>query len=201
MQKLYLAYALYDDKIPFKFEVREIPIKSIHKDGTIETDWPCFYGIADYTNYINGSSEIRTETEYASGNSFVYYSESCEKCMRYLVDKRNGLFDKYESMLASAHELHKKLMDSTIQKNIQDELPAGGKQYSLWLSGFIATGNSARASYEGEFEGISFDDACDNWAKTAVEPEYYTPGTDKHRPKYWACKFFDNERDARKSFG
>jgi hypothetical protein len=69
------------------------------------------------------------------------------------------------------------------------------------MEGYSATGQSSTAIYLGEFEGDSFNDACDNWSKTIKQPEYYKSGTDKHRPSYWACKIFDNEIDARKSFG
>lgn len=75
------------------------------------------------------------------------------------------------------------------------------KKYSLWMEGYSVTGNSSTAQYLGEFKGTSFNDACDNWAKTIEEPEYYKPGTDKYRPSYWACYIFDNEIDAKKSFG
>lgn len=73
--------------------------------------------------------------------------------------------------------------------------------YPLWIEGYEVTGNSATASYLGVFEGKTFNEACDNWAKTIEQPEYYKSGNERQKPNYWACKIFENELEARKSFG
>lgn len=197
MDILYYAYVLTDDNEPFRFELMENPIKNILDNGTIETKYPCFYGVVKATNFINGSSDVKTEVEYSEGNSFVYFSTLYDNCMNFLVKKREETYKKYRDMLRSVNKFHEKFLDSEIQKHIKD----GVKKYSLWQEGYSATGQSSTAIYLGEFEGDSFNDACDNWSKTIKQPEYYKPGNDKHRPSYWACKIFDNEIDARKSFG
>lgn len=198
MLKLYQSYVLTDDKEPFKFELKEIPINSISKNGTIETKYPCFYGAMKCTNHINGSGDIKTDTEYFAGNSFVYFSMSYAKCMDYLAQKREELFQKYQKMLLELNKFHEKFLSSEIKDSVsRGEIG----MYPLWEEGYSITGNSSTASYLGVFEGKTFNEACDNWSKTIKQPEHYKAGNDVHRPSYWACKIFDNEIDARKSFG
>lgn len=200
MRVLYCAYVLTDDNEPFRFELKEVTIKSISDNGRIETEYPCFYGAMKATTLLNGSSELETGIEYSVGNSFVYYSTSYEDCMNFLVQKREEAFEKYRLILEKANTLYNKLSKSEIKKNVKSENPNGLKKYSLWIEGYSATGNDGTAQYLGEFEGASFNDACDNWAKTIETPELYKSGTDEYRPSYWACHIFDNEMDARKSF-
>jgi len=83
--------------------------------------------------------------------------------------------------------------------------------FEIWMEGYAVTGNSATAKKLGTYEADSFDAAVALYeadhAGSVVErygPESYTPGTDMTKaPKYgiWACRFYDNEQDARKSFG
>lgn len=199
MDILYYGYVLTDDKEPFKFELRENPIKNISDDGAIETEYPCFYGCIKSSKLLNGSSELKTDVEYSAGNSSVYFSMDYDKCMRFLADKREETHKRYMDMLWELNKFHEKFLNSEIQKHINN----GVKKYSLWQEGYAVTGQSSTAIYLGEFEGNSFNESCDNWAKTLNEEESkcYNPGTDKYRPSYWACRIFDNEIDARKSFG
>ncbi len=70
-------------------------------------------------------------------------------------------------------------------------------KYEVWSEGYVITGNSSGAIYHGIFDGESFKDACDNWALTLEDVSYYNGIT----LSYWGCRLFDNEDDARKSFG
>lgn len=201
MNALYLAYVLTNDNEPFQFLLKEISIKSISDNGAIETEYPCFYGLMKPTTFLNGSSELKTDAEYSVGNSSVYYSASYEDCMKFLVQKREEVFKKYRIMLEKANTIYEKFSNSEIKKNVKSENSNGLKKYSLWMEGYAVTGNESTAQYLGEFEGNSFNDACDNWAKTIENPELYKSGTSEHSPSHWACRIFDNEMDARKSFG
>lgn len=74
------------------------------------------------------------------------------------------------------------------------------KNFDLWLEGWHATGGGNDATYLGRWKGRTFEDACDAWAHH--KPARRLP--DYHRnpyPKYWGCKIYDNEKDARASFG
>lgn len=85
------------------------------------------------------------------------------------------------------------------------------KLFEIWVEGYAATGDSGTARKLGEYEAESFDGAVAMFEAenptTKVDhygPGSYRPGTDMSKvPKYgiWACRFYDNEADARKSFG
>lgn len=197
MNILYYAYILISDNEPFKFEVGEIPIIKVFDDGSIETARAFFYGAFDSTNQINGSSGVKTETEYSVGDSYTYFSTDYQKCMDFIIEKREKMWEKYRNTINFANKLKDKLLESPIAKHLE----SGRNKYSLWMEGFQATGQSSTAQYLGDFEGNSFNDACDNWANTIDEPKYYKSGNDECRPSYWACRIFDNENDARNCFG
>lgn len=69
-------------------------------------------------------------------------------------------------------------------------------KYALWVEGYAATGQSSRAEYLGTFEGVDFKDA--------VRAMKFTIGdntVDIENCTWWGCRIFDNEEDARRSFG
>jgi hypothetical protein len=74
------------------------------------------------------------------------------------------------------------------------------KIYDIWSEGYLTSGmEGARATYYGSYEGDTFREACENWAKTLGEDskKYF----DKDDLRFYGCKLFDNGADARKSFG
>ena len=73
-------------------------------------------------------------------------------------------------------------------------------KFQLWTEGYQATGSKACATYYGEFEAKTFRDAVIKF-KATVESEQTRETIDTERLTFWGCKFFDNEEDARKSFG
>lgn len=83
--------------------------------------------------------------------------------------------------------------------------------YEIWTEGYAASGESGEAHMIGTAKGETFDQAVEEWAKTSnykVErntPErYVSEEAYKNRRSnwnIWACNLFDNETDARKSFG
>lgn len=100
------------------------------------------------------------------------------------------------------------------------------KEFEIWIEGYAATGESSSASYLGKAKGNTFREAClcfvypnnypyepargtklklDN-PKTISYPEM-APKWQRDQidndniPRSWACRYFDNEIDARKSFG
>lgn len=76
------------------------------------------------------------------------------------------------------------------------------KEWEIWSEGYLVSGMEgipATAQLEGKFHAETFSDACKKWAETLpvkeqklFNPVYLT---------FWGCKLFDNEADARKSFG
>lgn len=94
--------------------------------------------------------------------------------------------------------------------------PVELKDYEVWMEGYAVTGNSADASLVGKVKARSFKEAC----HILMCKKYLKQVEQEHSPKYegyrgdpdrwdynpqrgtvWACRLFDNEADARKSFG
>lgn len=77
------------------------------------------------------------------------------------------------------------------------------KTYQIWAEGYLATGMEGkpqRAYMMGTAKGATFEEACVNFMKSNPEYEggkYYVASSNR----YWGCKLFDNEADARKLFG
>lgn len=79
--------------------------------------------------------------------------------------------------------------------NANNELPI----WTVWLEGYSATGQNSPAKLCGEYAAATFEEACRKWVATLhVEGQSYYNAENN---AYWGCRFFDNEIDARKSFG
>ena len=73
------------------------------------------------------------------------------------------------------------------------------KSYEVWLEGYAATGQFGTAQYLGAFTATSFVEACTKaMDHNHMDTRYFQLGT---HPSYWGCRFYDNESDARRSFG
>lgn len=72
------------------------------------------------------------------------------------------------------------------------------KIFDIWCEGFMATGESSGANSLGCCSGKDLKEACINFAKTNKDFANYF---NEDRMTYWGCRIFDNEADARKSFG
>ena len=71
-------------------------------------------------------------------------------------------------------------------------------KYDVWIEGYAATGERGTAQKLAEgVKADSFKQACEFYADQFIEGGCYDPG----RNTYWGCRLFDNEEDARKSFG
>lgn len=70
----------------------------------------------------------------------------------------------------------------------------GNNKFEIWSEGFSATGQYSKAQFYGVVEADTFKTACD----------LKFQGEDTYSPEdltLWGCQLFDNENDARKSFG
>lgn len=77
-------------------------------------------------------------------------------------------------------------------------------KHQVWNEGYATSGESGTAQIltrengNSLWEGNTFQEACENALITLNwDMRYY----DKQRNTYWGCRFFDNEAQARKSFG
>lgn len=72
------------------------------------------------------------------------------------------------------------------------------KAFHIWSEGYDTTGQSAPAMRHGVADGASFKDACIHFFGGLPKSKQYF---DADRMTYWGCRLFDNEAEARKSFG
>lgn len=76
------------------------------------------------------------------------------------------------------------------------------KNFEIWVEGYMATGESGKAMLFGNINAGSFDEAVAKLLeiKPSLKPYYnYNEKTGTH--SYWGCRMFDNENEARSSFG
>ena len=86
------------------------------------------------------------------------------------------------------------------------------REFEIWTEGYAATGERGTAKMIGKGVGTTFDEAVKDYMNKNpthgikenvrggyISEEYYQ----KRRSNWniWACNLFDNESDARKSFG
>ena len=71
-------------------------------------------------------------------------------------------------------------------------------KFDIWMEGFCTNGSKGTASYEGTFEANTFEEACEKWADTLSDRSLFKSSP---HPNFWGCALYDNEQDARKSFG
>ena len=74
------------------------------------------------------------------------------------------------------------------------------KTYQVWSEGFKVTGEYSTATFHGSFEASSFKGAIQAFKDSLTDP-YAISCVDVDGMSFWGCRFFDNESDARKSFG
>jgi len=78
------------------------------------------------------------------------------------------------------------------------------RKFQIWTEGYAATGEHGDASLMGEAEGATFDEAVDAFIAKHKEQNpndaHHWKGSGRNAA-FWACRVFDNEADARKSFG
>ncbi|MEJ7831207.1 MAG: hypothetical protein WKF91_23580 [Segetibacter sp.] len=77
------------------------------------------------------------------------------------------------------------------------------REYQIWSEGFAATGERGGATFHGKQMAETFDEACDLFFKGNSTYDSLLDGRDMKTliRAYWGCRLFDNEADARRSFG
>jgi hypothetical protein len=90
------------------------------------------------------------------------------------------------------------------------------KQINIWSEGYIATGERSSAILLSIQQANDFDEAVEKYIATAFKKEEKTIPHRANRNQFisdeafenrrtnwyfWGCALFDNESDARKSFG
>lgn len=70
--------------------------------------------------------------------------------------------------------------------------------YQIWIEGYSIQGERGTAQFIGTFDGHDFADAVRRFYATH-RPNCTT--FDAEHLNDWGCRFFDNEADARRTFG
>ncbi|ATS92370.1 hypothetical protein DLP05_083 [Stenotrophomonas phage vB_SmaS_DLP_5] len=73
-----------------------------------------------------------------------------------------------------------------------------GYEFDVWMEGYQASGDSGTAMYMGRARGKDFQTAC---AKALYNKGCVMSLYNPRLGTYWGCRLYDNEQDARKSFG
>ena len=86
------------------------------------------------------------------------------------------------------------------QENAQLGIGAVSRSIHLWIEGYAATGERGTAQCIGIYEAKDLDDAVKKYmAANPNRVDWDRFGRGRHA--IWACEIFDNEAQARKSFG
>ena len=72
--------------------------------------------------------------------------------------------------------------------------------FEIWSEGYITSGESGDATFHGKFKGETFKDAVIAW-KNSLTDTYSIECVDIDNMRFWGCRLFDNEKDARKLHG
>jgi hypothetical protein len=76
--------------------------------------------------------------------------------------------------------------------------PDDKRLYSIWSEGYAATGDFSGATYHGDSYGKGFRDAVYRYAQTNIS---FSKDLNLKELTLWGCKLYDNESDARRTFG
>jgi len=92
---------------------------------------------------------------------------------------------------------HKMSLEERKEEKLNKER---NKTIDLWSEGYAATGESSDAIFHGTFKSKDLRDAVIQF-RDSLDDEGSKNCIDIKRLTFWGCKFYDNESEARKSFG
>ena len=78
--------------------------------------------------------------------------------------------------------------------------PPRGPLVEVWMEGYRATGDSARAKLHGTYKAENLEQAVRQWV-TEGRGDARMRHMNWEALTFWGCRFFDNEADARETFG
>jgi hypothetical protein len=175
----------------------------------------------DIVKTENGAMVITDKVWLAQNDKTIYKVQKIEVLEELLIDESAILYKIPLDELRNEYNIEPSLSSYEYKifdisdYNIPEEKPKpvytqqvqdGKNEYQVWSEGYAATGNSGEAFQLNltngtctMWKGDTFRAACIN-AMLSIGWEidhYYDYG----KNTYWGCRFFDNEQDARKSFG
>lgn len=96
---LYSGFVKINPGEPFRFEVDELEIEKVYKDGTIETKFPYFVSNIDSTYYFGDRWSGLDEIYKINDNIWVIYSKDKQKCMDFIIWKWKEVTEKADNLL------------------------------------------------------------------------------------------------------
>lgn len=140
---------------------------------------------------------MRGHPKYKLGNKVKFqFNDEIKAGKIYIIDKYGTFQDptdvSYDIMVDHNG------VDWLFKHIPETEVIGKVKTYEIWSEGYCATGDGlCPAQLMGEQDATSFQEACDIFFADERHKGYYN----SERLSYWACRLYDNEKDARKSFG
>ena len=74
-------------------------------------------------------------------------------------------------------------------------------QIDLWVEGFAVQGNQGTAQFLGTYEASNITEAVMQFMDENPDTEVELHRFGDHEHAIWGCRIFDNEKDARRSYG
>lgn len=161
------------------------------------------YWIEVFGRQIKELTEASLEARNVHPTLYKTYIDGLQSVVKDLQEE----VDEYlKPISATTDEELAKYPINRRQKDIlppEPEVVPMGKQWEVWLEGYAATGESSTAQkltslLHDRWQGETFQDAVRLALGVLTwDMKYY----DEKKNAFWGCRFFDNETDARKSFG
>jgi hypothetical protein len=143
-------------------------------------------------NIINDMAELMEQYQVAASNERLWAKGSPDQ-------ETAEMHERNVAECAYLADIYKKISENpmllvnAIESEAQEE-----KLYDIWAEGYADNGGCAGAIRLGSAQGKTFKDACKTFAE---EEETFRQYFEEEQMTYWGCRLFDNEADARKSFG
>ena len=84
---------------------------------------------------------------------------------------------------------------------MSDEDEAPSRIWTIWSEGWQIAGQAGRAQFLGEWPGRTFEEAVMNMCGEKPVIGRYVVRNYDGSFDYWGCRLFDNEKDAKRSYG
>ena len=147
------------------------------------------------TYYLKNRHPADCDLQYA-GSPKKGHTTAVEEKMLIAVDVFDFINMLYPTIKYSKSEFY--LDIDTKARNYKFALATNDvKIYEIWSEGFVVTGNASKAQLLGKAHGTTFEKAIDALSVEKNFKVYYETG----EPCVWGCRLFDNEHDARLTFG
>jgi|GEM_PF-2990696 len=115
----------------------------------------------------------------------------------YLAHPEGRRYDNYVSFIAYPTP-EKALLACGADPKTGESLPR--KKFQVWVEGYRSTGDSSEAKFVQEWTAGSFEQAV-HFCVNQIGGKLDRANFNAAKLTYWGCELFDNEADARKSFG